>query len=177
MSRGRGADSVVSTAKEQMMSMATNRMAPRLVQSRSAAALAVPGILAVTIPLVGFLASLLLPLFAARVRSRLWPETSPMIGHLCAALAVIGLWLPAVLAVVSLGQVGSDATTWLIIPLCAPAGASLVVPALFAAAAYLVGITVSAIVRDPWPWVLGAWATPQAYWAASRWLVDFACFA
>jgi len=159
------------------MSMATNRTAPRLVQTRSAAALAVPGILAFTIPLVGFLASLLLPFFAARLRSRLWPQTSPTIGHLCAALAVIGLWLPALLAVASLGQVGSGATTWLIIPLCAPAGTSLVVPALLATAAYLSGITVSALVRNPWPWVLGAWAAPLAYGTASRWLVNFACFA
>lgn len=160
-----------------MTSMATNRMAPHLVQARSAAALALPGVLAFTVPLVGFLASLLLPFLAARVRSRLWPQTSPIVGHLCAALAVIGLWLPALLAVVSLGQVGSDATTWLIIPLCAPVGASLVVPALLAAVAYLIGTAVGAIVRNPWPWVLGAWAAPLAYAAASRWLVDFACFA
>jgi hypothetical protein len=39
---------------------------------------------------VGFLASLLLPLFAARARSRLWPQTSPNLGHLCAALAMMG---------------------------------------------------------------------------------------
>lgn len=84
--------------------MATNRRAPRLVQARSAAALAVPGVLALTVPLVGFLVSLLLPFFAARVGSRLWPQTSPIIGHLCAALAVMGLWLPALLAVVSRGN-------------------------------------------------------------------------
>jgi hypothetical protein len=159
------------------MSMVTTRTAPNLVQARSAAGLAVPVVLAFTVPPVGFLASLLLPLFAARARSRLWPQTSPNLGHLCAALAMMGLWLPALLAVVSGGQVGSEATTWLILPLCAPAGAALMVPAALGAGAYLIGLTVGAIVRSPWPWVLGAWAAPLAYSAASRWLVDFACFA
>lgn len=158
------------------MDMATKQTAPHLLEARSAAALAAPGALALTVPVVGFLASLLLlPLIAARVRSRLWPQTSPLIGHLCAALAVIGLWLPALLAVVSLGQLGSEATTWLILPLCTPVGASLVVPAVLAVAAYLIGTTLGAIVRSPWPWVLGAWTAPLAYSAASRWLVDFAC--
>ena len=159
------------------MSMSTNTTATHVVRARGAAALAVLGVLAFTIPLFGFLASLLMPLLAARVRRRLWPRTSPIVGHLCAVLAVIGLWLPALLAVVSSGRVGSHAATWLIIPLCAPSGASLLVPALLAVAAYLVGLTVSVIIRNPWPWVLGAWAAPLAYWAASRWLIDFACFA
>lgn len=71
--------------------------------------------------MVVFLASLLLlPFIAAPVRSRIWPQTSPIIGHLCTVLAVIGLWTPALLAVVSLGQLGSEATTWLILPLCVP---------------------------------------------------------
>lgn len=85
--------------------------------------------------------------------------------------------LPSLLAVVSGGQVGSEATTWLILPWCAPAGAALVVPAALGAGAYLIGLTVGAVVRSPWPWVLGAWAAPLAYSAASRWLVDFACVA
>jgi len=157
--------------------MATDRTAPHLDQARSAAALAIPGVLALTVPMVGFLTSLLLPVVAARVGSRLWPQSSPIVRHLCAALALIGLWLPALLAVVSLGQLGSDATTWLIIPLCAPVGAALVVPAVFAALAYLMGITVAATFRSPWPWVLGAWAAPLTYSAATRWLVDFTCFA
>ena len=91
------------------MSMATNRRAPRLVQARSAAALRTwrPGPHRSLGRLPGVL---LLPFFAARVGSRLWPQTSPIIGHLCAALAVMGLWLPALLAVVSRGQLGSEAT-------------------------------------------------------------------
>jgi hypothetical protein len=157
--------------------MSTSQMESDLVRLRSAAALAVPGVLALTIPLIGFVASLLLPFFAARSRPRLWPRTSPIMGHLAAALAVTGLWLPALLAVAPLGQLGSDATTWLIIPLCAPVGAALVVPAALAVAAYLIGITVGVILRTPWPWVLGAWAAPLAYAAASRWLVDFECVA
>lgn len=146
-------------------------------QVRSAAALAVPGVLAFTIPLVGFVASLVMPLFATRSRSLLWPRTSPIMGHLAAALAVTGLWLPALLAVASSGRVGSAATTWLLIPLCAPVGAALVVPGVLAVAAYLIGTTVSVILRTPWPWVIGAWAAPLVYAAASRWLVDFVCVA
>ena len=51
------------------------------------------------------------------------------------------------------------------------------IPAVLAAGAYLIGIAVAVIVRNPWPWVLGAWAAPLAYSGASHWLVDFACFA
>ncbi len=157
--------------------MPTNQAAPHLAKVRSAAALAVPGVLAFTVPLIGFLASLLLPFMAARSGSRLWPQTSSTIRHLCAALAVVGLWLPALLAVVSSGRLGFEATTWLMLPLCAPAGAALVVPALVAVGTYLIGTTVSVLARSPWPWVLGAWAAPLAYSAASHWLVDFTCVA
>ena len=157
--------------------MTTNQRESNLVRARSAAALAVVGVLALTIPLVGFVASLLLPFFAARSRARLWPRISPIRGHLAAVLAVTGLWLPALLAVASRGALGSDATTWLMMPLCAPAGAALVVPAVVAVAAYLMGTTVGVILRTPWPWVLGAWAAPLAYAAGSHWLVDFACVA
>lgn len=66
--------------------------------------------------MMGFVASLLLPLFAARSRSLLWPLTSPIMRHLSAALAVTGLWLPALLAVVSFGQLGLAAITRLLIP-------------------------------------------------------------
>ena len=159
------------------MRVATTRTGAHLVRAPSVAGLAVPVVLALTVPPVGFLASLLLPLLAARARSRLWPQTSPNLGHLCAGLAVTGLWLPALLAVVSGGRVGSEATTWLILPLCAPAGAALMVPALVGAGAYVLGLTVGAVVRSPWPWVVGAWAAPLAYAGAGRWLVDFACFA
>ena len=157
--------------------MPTNQTASPPAKVRSAAALAVPGVLAFTVPLIGFLSSLLLPFIAARSGSRLWPQTSSTIRHLCVALAVVGLWLPALLAVVSSGQLGFEATAWLMLPLCAPAGAALVVPGLLATAAYLIGTTATVIVRSPWPWVLGAWAAPLAYSAASHWLVDFTCIA
>lgn len=159
------------------MSSVTDHLASRLAQTRDAAQLALPGFLAFTIPLVGFLTSMLLPLFAARVRSRLWPRASPITSHLCAALVVIGLWVPGLLSLLSLGQVGFDATAWLIIPLCAPTGSALLVPALLATTAYLSGLTASKLIRHPWPWVLGAWAAPVAYQAASHWLVNFACLA
>ncbi len=160
-----------------MMSMATQQTESALGRGRSTAALAVPGVLAFTVPFVGFVASLLLPFLAARHRSRLWPGTSPAKGHLAGALVVTGLWLNALLAVVSLGRLGSDATTWLLLPLCAPAGAALVVPAALAVVAYLTGLTVGVVLRTPWPWVVGAWAAPLVYSGASRWLVDFACIA
>lgn len=160
------------------MSLAAERTTPLPPRARSATAIAGAGLLAFAVPLFGFLVSLLLPLFAARARARLWPRTSPIIGHLCAALVVAGLWIPALLAVVSSGRLGSEATTWLILPLCAPVGAAaLVVPSVLAIVAYLGGVTVGVIVRSPWPWVLGAWAAPLVYSAAASWLVDFACVA
>jgi hypothetical protein len=168
---------VALNERQQIVSMATDRTAPHLDRARSAAALAIPGVLALTVPMVGFLTSLLLPFVAARVGPRLWPQTSPIVRHLCAALALIGLWLPALVAWISLGRLGSEATTWLIIPLCAPVGAALLVPATFGALSYLIGIAVGSIARSPWPWVLGAWAAPLTYSAATRWLVDFSCVA
>lgn len=155
--------------------MATNQADSYLAWVRSAAVLAPVGVLAFTLPLVGFVTSLLLPFFSARSRSRLWPGTSPFMGHVAAALAVTGLWLPAMLAVATSGQLGSASTTWLLIPLCAPVGAALAVPAVSAVAVYLIGTAVGVIFRTPWPWVLGAWTAPLAYAAASHWLVDFRC--
>ena len=159
------------------MSVETSATAIHPNRAGSFAVLAVPGVLAFTVPLVGLLASLLLPLYAAQARSRLWPQTSRIVGHLCAALAVTGLWLPALLFVFTQGRLGSEATSWLLLPLCAPVGASLVVPAVVAAVAYLVGTGLAVAIRNPWFWVLGAWAAPLAYSAASLWLVDFACVA
>lgn len=157
--------------------MKTNRPPTPGVRVRAAATLAVPGVLAFTVPPFGFVASFLLPVLAARVRPRLWPRTSPIVGHLCAALALAGLWLPALLALVSSGRLGFESTVWLVVPLCAPSGAALIAPALAAAVTYLAGLTLSLASRRPWPWVLGAWGAPVAYWAASSWLVDFSCVA
>jgi hypothetical protein len=156
------------------MGGATNQPASRLVRIRDAALLGVPVFLAFTIPPIGFLTSLLLPLLAARVRSRLWPRTSSITSQLCSALAVIGLWVPAMLFLFSGGRVGFEATVWLIIPLCAPTGSGLLVPALLATTVYLAGLATSTLIRHPGPWVLGAWAAPVAYEAASLWLVDSA---
>jgi len=142
---------------------------------RAAAALVVPVVLAFTVPPVGFLASFSLPLLAARMRSRLWPRTSRLTGQLCAALALAGLWLPALLALVSNGRIGFEATTWLVLPLCAPSGAALLVPPVLAVLTYLAGLTASVVTKSPVPWVLGTWGAPLAYWAASSWLVDFSC--
>ncbi len=157
--------------------ISTDSTAARSGQARSAAELAIPGIMAFTIPLVGFLVSLLLPIAATRARVRLWPRASRSMVRWCGALAVIGLWLPALVALAGAtnGRVGLENTMWLVLPLCAPAGAALIVPAICAVATYIVGLVVSAIIRRPWPWVLGALTAPLAYSAASLWLVDFAC--
>lgn len=156
--------------------MTTEQAATRGARLQNAVALAAPGVLAFTVPPFGIVASLLLPLMAWRVGHMLWPQVRRTMVQFCAALAVIGLWLPAALALVTNGRVGSEAGVWLLIPLCAPSGTGLVVPAALAAAAYL-GLAASAVLRSPWAFVLGAWAAPLAYWAASSWLVDFSCVA
>ena len=103
---------------------------------RCVAALAVPGLLAFTVPPFGFVASLLLPVLAWRVGHVVWPQVRRTMVQFCAALTVIGLWLPAVLALVTNGRVGAEAGVWLLIPLCDPSGTALVVPAAWAVAAY-----------------------------------------
>lgn len=155
----------------------TYRVATPGIRVRASFILAVPGVLAFTVPPLGFLASLLLPALSARVRSRLWPHTSPVAGHLVAALALTGLWLPALLALASSGRVGLEATAWLVIPLCAPSGAALMIPSALAASTYLIGLAVSLVSKSPWSWVVGAWGAPIAYWVASTWLIDFSCVA
>lgn len=157
--------------------MKRNRPPTPGVRVRATVTLAVPGVLAFTVPPFGFLASFLLPVLAARVRPRLWPRTSRIVGHLCAALVLAGLWLPALLALLSTGRLGFESTVWLVVPLCAPSGAALIAPALAAAVTYLAGLTLSLVSCRPWPWVLGAWGAPVAYWAASSWPVDFSCAA
>ena len=94
-----------------------------------------------------------------------------------AALALTGLWLPALLALVSNGRIGFESTTWLVIPLCAPLGAALVVPAALAILTYSVGLICSFMSGSPWAWVCGTWGAPVAYWAATSLLVDFSCVA
>ena len=146
-------------------------------RTRGAALLALPIVVIYTLPVIGFVVSLFLPLFASRVRFRLWPRISLFTSRVCSGLAVTGLWLPALVFLLSATRVGTGATIWLIIPLCAPSGAGLWVPALLAMSAYLAGLAVSTIVRHPRPWVVGAWVAPLAYEAASRWLLDaqFVC--
>lgn len=142
--------------------------------------LAVPVLLAFSVPLLGFVASLLLlPLIAARVRRRLWPRSSARATVVWSVLALVGLWLPALLSLFSQGAIPQGgATVWLLIPLCAPGQlATLIVPALAGTVFALTGAGVSTLTRHPWPWVVGAWLAPMAYIAASQWLVDgsFVC--
>jgi hypothetical protein len=154
-----------------MSGIATPPASPQ-TQTRGVALLALPAFVIYTLPPIGFMVSLLLPLFASRVRIRLWPRISLFTSRVYSGLAVTGLWLPALAYLLSSARVGSEATIWLIIPLCAPSGSALLVPSLLAVSAYLAGLAVSTVVRHPWPWVVGAWAAPQTYEAAIRWLVD-----
>lgn len=145
----------------------------------SVGSLAVPTLLGFSIPVLGFVASLLVsPVVAARVRQRLWPRTSARAAVGCAALALAGLWLPALLALFSQGAASAGlATGWLLVPLCAPVQLStLVLPALAATAASLVGSAVSALLHRPWPWVVSAWVAPWAYVLTTRSLPDGAFF-
>ncbi|HET7327424.1 MAG TPA: hypothetical protein VFJ14_09075 [Nocardioidaceae bacterium] len=152
---------------------------PWLVRTRGPALLAVPVLVAFTIPLVGGAVTLLLPLIAAHLRPRLWRAASRAVVHTCSALVLLGLWLPALLAIVSQGQVAlpGSGTVWLLIPLCAPVGpASWLAPALLATGLTLVGSAVSVAVRHPWPWLVAAWLAPATYDAATHWLVPAAFF-
>lgn len=159
------------------MSTNANQVNTLRVRMRAAAILAAPVVLAFTVPPLGFFVSLSLPILAARVCSRLWSGISPAIGCLYASIALTGLWLPAALALASGGRIGSESAVWLVIPLCAPSGAALLVPAALAILTYLTGLICSLISSRPWPWVVGTWGAPVAYWAAASWFVDFSCVA
>lgn len=139
--------------------------------------LAIPVLVAFSIPVVGFLASLiLLPLAAYLVRRALWPLTSRRATAGWSVLALVGLWLPALLPLLSQGGIAlGGSVVWLLIPLCVPAGlAAVMVPALAATVISLAGAAASVRTGHPWPWVVGAWVSPFAYIATSLWLVETA---
>ncbi|WP_026818659.1 hypothetical protein [Arthrobacter castelli] len=139
------------------------------------ALLSLPALVAFSIPLLGFVASLILvPLAAYRVRPTLWPRTSRLAAASWSALALAGLWFPALLALLSQGAVLlGGSVVWLLIPLCTPVGLTAVmVPAAAATAVGLAGAMASLRTPRPWPWVVGLWVSPFAYIAASLWLVD-----
>lgn len=151
-----------------------------VVSSRSrtvgrAALLGLPVLVAFSIPLLGFLASLILvPLAVFRLRSSLWSRTSRLAATGWSVLALAGLWFPALLPFASQGAVSfGGSLVWLLIPLCTPVGlAAVLVPALAATAVGLAGAAAGLRTRRPWPWVAGLWVSPLAYIAASLWLVD-----
>ncbi|GAB3254803.1 hypothetical protein [Arthrobacter pigmenti] len=137
--------------------------------------LGIPVLVAFSIPVLGFVASLfLMPLAGFRVRRRLWPRISGGATIAWSMLALVGLWFPALLSLFSQGAIPvGGSVVWLLIPLCAPTGfGAFIVPALAATAFGLAGAAASVPVRHPWPWVVGAWAAPLAYIAATLWLVD-----
>lgn len=141
------------------------------------ALLGIPVLLAFSLPVLGFVASLILmPLAARRVRWRLWPAVSGKAALAWSVLALVGLWFPAMLSLFSQGAISlGGSVVWLLIPLCTPSGfGALIVPALAATVFGLIGALASVAARHPWPWVLGAWIAPLAYTAAALWLVDTA---
>jgi hypothetical protein len=111
------------------------------------------------IPFLGFwLSPLMILLIAIYLRGVLWPTATRSDAVRAGVLAVIGLWLPAVLTEAS--------TRWLIMPLCGPMElVALVLPAATAVLVVAAGVTLSAVQRTPWFWVVAMWLAPWAHMA------------
>ena len=103
--------------------MTGKREPSRLGQSRAPAItlLTALGAAALSLPFLGFQASLAIPFVAQWQRRLLWPRASSATSWAYAFLALAGLWWPTVATFVSPLPLPfhSDAF-WLIIPLCAP---------------------------------------------------------
>lgn len=127
--------------------------------------------IAYALPFVGFLASLCLPFVTHASRRHLWPAAPK--GHSIAwsVLALVGLWLPALLSVFTPMFAGSEegggvdaSTLWLVIPLCVPDSLNaLLLPALAAAVTGLAGLSGAVATRRGWLWVAAAWLAPWAH--------------
>ncbi len=147
------------------------------------------GVTALTSPALGFVLPFLGPwlsmtavvLAVRHGGHRLW-STEGARRRWLAPLAIAALWWPGLLTIgffLSFGdQLGSPetseglqlvtglletvgATYWLFLPLTAPA--DVLSPAVATCAVLAGGAVVSAYVRRPWPWLLGALAAPLAY--------------
>ena len=95
---------------------------------------------AYAVPMLGFLASLSLPFVTHAARRYLWPAATRAYSVVWSLMGWAGLWLPALLSVVTLVSAGSEeggglevSTVWLVLPLCSPDSLNAVLlPALAA---------------------------------------------
>jgi hypothetical protein len=128
---------------------------------------AVLGLAALTyLPLYGLPLSLVLPFLTFGFRRQLWPGRTTALALICSLLAWLGLWWPAATSILTGWSIAGAqlSTAWLVIPLCGPIGpGTLVLPALAAAAACGLGLVISTLRRQPWVWVLAAWAAPWVH--------------
>ncbi len=88
-------------------------------------------------------------------------------------LGLAGLWSPAVLAFFGVeyllrrwltGEESAESvgtTAWLFFPLCGPE--DHLTPAVVALVVYVLATTASAVVRRPWPWVVGGLGASLGY--------------
>jgi len=127
--------------------------------------------IAYALPFFGFLASLCLPVVTHTFRRHLWPAASRASSIAWSVLALVGLWLPALLSFFTLVLAGSEegggveaSTLWLILPLCAPDSLNaLLLPAVAAAVTCLAGLAGAAAARREWLWVAAAWLAPWVH--------------
>jgi hypothetical protein len=122
-----------------------------------------------TVPFFGLPLSVCLPVLTHQGRRYLWPSASSRTSLACSVLAWVGLWLPALVGFFTplFYAAGIEISTgWLIIPLAGPDSAAAVLwPSLAAAGVSIVGLSLAAIIRRPWPWVLAAWLAPWVHHA------------
>jgi hypothetical protein len=120
------------------------------------------------VPFLGVLISLAVLIALLVVRRELWDADAGRI-RLIAVLVWVGLWLPAFSYSLTGWYwvlTGRDlSTAWLLLPLCGPTPfvVGTLLPALAAAVAFAVGLTVSGVVLRPWLVIVGGWLAPWAH--------------
>jgi hypothetical protein len=119
------------------------------------------------VPFFGFLLSVVIPVIAIGQRDVLWPTVPRRVVNIAAILALMGLWLPALVDFFTpfFYARGMEVSTgWLIIPLCGPEDlVTWVLPAVAAALLVGVGVAFSVLRRTPWYWVVAMWLAPWAH--------------
>lgn len=155
-----------------------NRSA-RLAQTRVVLGVTMLVLIAYAIPVVGLLASMLLPLVTHKARRYLWPEASNTHSIVWSLLAWAGLWLPGLVDffTAAFSATGVEVSTaWLILPLCGPTGPAVPIPALAAAVTCLAGLLGTVVTGRGWSWVIAAWLAPWVHLLVFSWLPhEFIC--
>jgi hypothetical protein len=148
-----------------------NEPYPPVVRTRrtlwGAGALIVIGVaVAYLLPFFGWMLSPLVGMVAVRNREALWPSTPRPVAVRAAVLAVIGLWLPALLTPVFYVLGIEVSTFWLILPLGGPSHwQTWALPALATLPLVGLGVALSALQRTPWFWVITMWLAPWVHLA------------